>query len=92
MVIKYRALDHPGGFYMYRIHDIKTEQLCHGNGFSPLKKFMDDVFESCPDEHFRSGPRSSALKFRTTHDIIEVRGHEVSQLAKYGLIEKHICQ
>jgi len=72
---------------MYRIHEVKKEGLCKGNGFSALRKYLDNVFEQCPDDYFNDGPRSSALKFRMNHDIIEVRGHEVSALAKYGLLE-----
>jgi hypothetical protein len=87
MVIRYQALDHPGGFYGYRVHELKIGKLCNGNRFSSLKGFLDKMFVDCPNAYFRGGPRSSALKFKMDHDIIEVRGHEVSTLAKYGLIE-----
>jgi len=86
-VIKYRSLDHSGGFYMYRIHELKKDKLCGGNEFVALKNYLDEMFEKCPDKHFNGGPRSSALKFRMNPDVIEVRGHEVSTLAKYGLME-----
>ena len=87
MVIKYRALNHPGGFYAYRIHNDKTISLCTTNKFRALHQYLDAVFSECPDDYFHSGPRSSALKFKTNQDIIEIRGHEVSALAKYGLLE-----
>ena len=87
MVIKERVLEHPGSFYVFRIHEAKTNQLCNGNGFAPLKTYLSSVFEQCPDKYFHEGPRSSCLKFRMNHDLIEVRGHEVSTLAKYGLLE-----
>ncbi len=89
MVIKHVHLNHSGGFYLYRIHDEKLGTLCNGNGFHPLKNYLNTVFQKRPDAYFDSGPRSSSLKFTTHHDIIEVRGHEVSTLAKYGLLENN---
>ncbi len=87
MVLKERVLEHPGGFYVYRMHDIKLSHLCNGNGFAPLHSFLQQTFQQCPDEYFQRGPRSSCLKFILPHEITEVRGHEVSTLAKYGLLE-----
>jgi len=87
MVFKERVLDHPGGFYIYRLHDEKVGRLCNGNGFAPLHSYLQQVFRECPDEYFKGGPRSSCLKFAMPHEISEVRGHEVSTLAKYGLLE-----
>ncbi len=86
MVIQARNLGHSGGFYMYRVHKDKTSRLC-ANGFSTLKNYLHAVFESCPDDYFFSGPRSSTLKFRTYHDVAQVTGHEVSVLARHGLRE-----
>jgi len=43
------------------------------------------MFEECPDDYFGIGPRSSTLKFKTNHEIIELRGHQVCNLAKNGL-------
>ena len=87
MVIKERILDHPGSFYVYRLHELKMGSLCSNNGFHLLKEFLDEVFQKSPDDYFLAGPRSSSLKFKMNHDIIEVRGHEVSALAKYGLLQ-----
>ena len=87
MVIRQTQLQHPGGYYCYRLHEYKINQLCKENKFLSLQRYLDAVFKQCPNEHFSSGPRSSSLKFKTNQDLIEVRGHEVSMLAKYGLIE-----
>lgn len=87
MVISYTTLDHKGGFYMYRIHNPKVSMLCT-DGFEPLKSYLYTVFNSRPDHYFNNGgPRSSSLKFKLPTDLLEVRGHEVSNLAKYGLNE-----
>lgn len=88
LVIKCKSLDHSGGYYFYRIHKLKSEGL--NNGFSPLKKFLNDVFEERPDEYFRGGPRSSKLKFNIPGlDIKGVTGHEVCGLTSMGLEENH---
>ena len=87
MVIKERVLEHPGSYYVYRLHEAKIDALCNGNGFTPLKQYLRGVFAQCPDQYFGEGPRSSCLKFKMGHDVTEVRGHEVSTLAKYGLLE-----
>ncbi|MEK6935036.1 MAG: PD-(D/E)XK nuclease family protein [Nanoarchaeota archaeon] len=85
MVIKHTFLKHKGGFYNYRIHNNKLDQHCKGNGFNPLFDYLNDVFEACPNEYFNKGPRSSTLKFKLVDDLIEIQGHEVSSLARYGL-------
>ena len=87
VVIKERVLEHPGSYYVYRLHEAKLGQLCNNNGFGALKAYLQHVFQQCPDAYFREGPRSSCLKFALPHEIAEVRGHEVSTLAKYGLLE-----
>ncbi len=44
------------------------------------------MFDSCPNDYFNSGPRSSALKFRLENlDLKQVTGHEISDLARHGL-------
>lgn len=85
MVIKQISLDHNGGYYFYRIHKLKTEKLC--NKFNELKGYLEEVFKNCPNDYFNNGPRSSSLTFKVPAKLIEVRGHEVSILAKYGLRE-----
>jgi len=79
MVIKQTVLDHKGGWYFYRFHDLKL----NGNGL--LRNYLERVFENCPDHYFNSGPRSSALKFKLPIDIKKVEGHEVSELCRRGL-------
>jgi len=76
-------LDHKGGNYLYRIHEKKTKTLV--NGFSGLTKYLDKVFNECPDEYFNDGPRSSTFKYKIHTPIKEVVGHEVCTLAKMGL-------
>ena len=77
------GLNHLGGIYFYRIHDLKLHSLC--NGYSRLKDYMNDVFLNCPNDYFNHGPRSSALKFRIDANLVKVMGHEVSELAENGL-------
>jgi len=85
MVIKHKSFGHKGGYYFYRVHNIKLDKLC--NGFESLKDYLNYVFENCPHEYFNSGPRSSALKFSFGFDKVQVRGHEVSKLTNLGLEE-----
>lgn len=79
------VLNHKGGFYCYRVHEPKINLLCNGNGFTPLKSFLQQVFHARPDEYFNTGPRGSMLRFRLPCDPLEVNGHEVSTLARLGL-------
>lgn len=77
------GLDHPGGIYFYRLHDLKLSYLC--NGHSGLKNYLNEVFSECPNHYFNGGPRSSSLKFKIGSDLLEVKGHEVSKLTENGL-------
>lgn len=86
MVIKHRSFDHKGGYYFYRMHNLKLDNLCN-NGFEPLRNYLDYVYDNCPDEYFHEGPRSSSLKFNFGFEKIEIKGHEVSKLTKLGLKE-----
>ncbi len=83
MSIRHTSFKH-GWFYHYRLHTPKTEKLCN-NGFSSLKKFMEKMFEACPDHYFEAGPRSSSLKFNVKVNCAKVDGHEVCRLAELGL-------
>ncbi len=88
MVIQQTVLEHPGGFYQYRVHNLKSDSLCNGlNGYYSLKNYLQSMFNDCPHHLFRAGgPRSSALKFKIDDvNVIEVLGHEVSELARLGL-------
>ena len=84
MVVKYTKLEHPGGIYIYRTHKDKIKALC-GEQFPELENFMEMMFGDCPDDYFGRGPRGSALKFNTSHEIVELTGHRVCKLAKDGL-------
>lgn len=84
-MIKIISLDHPGGFYHYRIHYGKLNKLC--NSYEGLQRYLTHVFASCPDKHFHEGPRSSALKFKIPVDPVSITGHETSKLALHGLHE-----
>ncbi len=85
MVIKHCSFAHKGGYYFYRVHNIKLNKLC--NGFGSLKEYLGNIFNNCPNKYFNSGPRGSGLKFNFGFDKIEVSGHEVSKLTKLGLVE-----
>ncbi len=84
MVILRKFLDHKGGFYHYKLHRVKTNNLV--NGFDKLRGYLYDIFENCPDNYFNSGPRSSSLKFNIKNlDLFKVKGHEVCGLTEQGL-------
>ncbi len=83
-MIKQISLDHAGGFYFYRVHNGKIDKLC--KNFPGLTNFLNDVFYSCPNEYFKTGPRGSCLNFSFPNlDIKWVKGHEVSSLTNYAL-------
>ncbi len=84
MVVKYTKLEHPGGIYIYRVHNKKLDKFCN-NGLEGLKSFLADMFESCPDDYFGRGPRGSSLKFSSSHNVVELSGHRVCSLAENGL-------
>ncbi len=85
-MIKHVSFQHPGGYYFYRMHNIKSERL--NNGLSNLKVFLNNMFEDCPHDYFFTGPRSSQLKFQLPKlDLKKVTGHEVCELTSKGLEE-----
>ncbi|MBI4159246.1 PD-(D/E)XK nuclease family protein [Candidatus Woesearchaeota archaeon] len=84
-MIKKLSLDHKGGFYLYRAHQPKVDRLCV-NGFDKLKKYIEEMFWSCPNEHFQGEHRSSKLKFSLGNfQLKQLNGHEMSMLASLGL-------
>jgi hypothetical protein len=85
-MIIHKSFKH-GWFYHYRIHSPKAERLCD-NGFSPLRKYLHDVMDNCPDEYFLKGPRGSGIKKVLEVDMKKFKGHEVSELARIGLESK----
>lgn len=85
MVIKSKVFDHKGGFYQYRVHTSKLNELVNGN-FANLKNYLESMFTSCPDKYFWNGPRSSSLKFNLSNlNIKNVANHELCILTHYGL-------
>ncbi len=82
-MIKQISLDHSGGFYFYSINHTRTSRLC--KDFPSLREYLEKMFYKCPDNYFNSGPRSSALKFKTRVELKDARGHELSSLSKHGL-------
>ena len=82
MVIKHTSFKH-GWYYHYRVHNPKTSKLT--NGFDTLRKYLYQMFDSCPNEYFEKGPRGSALKFNLPLPIKEKTKHELLNLTKYGL-------
>ena len=86
MVVKFTKLEHPGGVYVYRVHNEKLNKFCNFDPeFIKLKKYVYSMFEECPNDYFGSGPRGSCLKFKTNNHIIELKGHQVCNFAKNGL-------
>ena len=81
-MVKSLRLDHKGGFYLYRVHDLKLKKI---NDFAQLKDYLFSIFEYCPTHYFNSGPRSSALKFDMPINLVVVKNHEISALVKHGL-------
>ncbi len=83
-MIKNLVLEHRGGYYNYKVHDLKLNKLC--NGFSSLKNYLNEMFVNCPNEYFNSGPRSSGLKFKLNNlDLHEISGHEMNDLTRQAL-------
>ncbi len=83
-MIKNLILDHKGGYYNYKVHDIKMSLLC--KNFISLKDYLDEIFMNCPNEYFNSGPRSSGLKFKLNNLLIhQISGHEISDLTRQAL-------
>lgn len=84
-MIKHKSFAHLGGYYHYRIHQLKGNELCN-NGHSNLKEYLDNLFRNCPNNYFDSGPRSSGLKITLKNiKLHHVKNHEVCALAKEGL-------
>ena len=82
-MIQHFSFNHKGGFYHFRLHNQKNKIT---NGFSSLKKYLEDLPSKCPDNYFNEGPRSSSLKFKLQDlNIIHLKNHEISELARLGL-------
>ncbi|MEK6826714.1 MAG: PD-(D/E)XK nuclease family protein [Nanoarchaeota archaeon] len=88
MVIKEAYFNHKGGMYIYRIHKDKIDRLCNGN-FSSLKGYLLKMLNKCPHEYFNGGPRSSCLRFNLIENAMQIAGHEVSVLARHGLMHNN---
>ncbi len=85
MVIKNTCFNHKGGFYHYRVNLPKIKLI---NEFPELLSYLDSLFSECPNKYFNSGPRGSCLKFPLNNlNLKEVRGHEISTLARLGLMD-----
>lgn len=82
-MIKHVPLKH-GWYYFYRIHEKKRDLLLED--IKELKNYLNFVSVSCPNEYFMAGPRSSNLTFKLNKTkIVEISGHEVSNLAREAL-------
>lgn len=82
-MIKHVKLEH-GLNYFYRLHPRRIAKL-QANGLGNLSSYMTDVFEGCHEDIFKTGPRSSALKFDLGITTQVVKGHRISELAKLAL-------
>jgi len=78
-MIKNKVFKH-GWFYNYRLHVPKTDVLC-SNGLSPLKNYLTDVFDSCPNDYFNNEVRSSKLKMELPIELHHTSGHEMCLMA-----------
>ncbi len=81
--ILHKSFKH-GWWYHYRIHGPKSKMLCC-KGLSSIDKYLHHVKDNCPDDYFAKGPRSSQLRMKFDVDLVEIKGHEVSELARQGL-------
>jgi ATP-dependent exoDNAse (exonuclease V) beta subunit len=85
MVIRNCSFDHKGGFYHYRVHYEKLNNLLTPE-LNPLKEFIDEMFQNCPDKYFFEGPRSSSLKFNLDNlELKNITKHELCLLTHHGL-------
>lgn len=83
MTILHVSLKH-GWWYHYRLHRAKLDALCTGV-LGPLREYLLEVFSRCPDEPFRCGPRSSALRTPLEVELTSVAQHPVCAIARAGL-------
>ncbi len=89
MVIKNFSFDHKGGYYHYRVHYTKLNDLCQGP-LSSLKTYLESMLKNCPNEYFFKGPRSSSLKFKLSNlDIKNITHHELCTLTHHALEKNH---
>ncbi len=80
MSMEHTRLMHPWPYdYFLKPNNSRLQQ------FPRLKHFLTEMRMSCPNDKFLDGPRSSTLKFDAKTQIIEVKNHEVTRLAKEGL-------
>jgi len=82
--IIHKSFNH-GWWYHYRIHDPKAKHLCT-NDLSLIDAYLHHVKDNCPDEYFEKGPRSSQLRMKFDIELVKIKGHEVSELARQGLL------
>ena len=84
MVIRGVSLQHKGGYYPYKLHNLKLNKLAFE--YPQLIWYLNRMFENCPNNYFENGPRSSSLKFKLNGvNIHQIIGHEVSSLCSLGL-------
>ena len=86
-MIKHVALKH-SWFYFYRLHTTKLDSLCN-NGLSSLKSYLETTFDNCPSDVFEKGPSGSKLRMDLGIKPVEIKQHEICQLAKQGLDTDH---
>ena len=82
-MIVHKSFKH-GWWYHYRIHNPKSKELC-SHSFSSMDKYLHNVMDDCPNEYFEKGPRSSQLRMKFDVELVKIKGHEVSELARQGL-------
>ena len=80
-MIQHFSFVHKGNYYHYRLNKENLEKI----NFEPLKEFLLNVKEKCPNKYFNSGLRSSSLKFNIPCKLAKIENYEICDLAKLGL-------
>ena len=73
-----------GWYYYYRLHDAKCSTLLEE--YPSLHNFLNEMFDSCPHEHFITGPRSSSLTFPIDNCSTVVENHETCNMTSAALV------
>lgn len=81
-MIKHFSFDH-GWWYHYKLHS-RNSRILNSN-FLTLKNYLENIHETCPNEYFKSGPRTSQLKFNLNIEKLEIKGHEICQLTQKAI-------
>lgn len=80
------SYDHGGGhFYRYRFSNSKITAL--PPPLEELRRFLWTVAADCPNHFFKTGPRMSAIDWKTEIKCDLIEDHQISKLAREALVE-----